>query len=122
MTYTPIDQQTTEADVLSLLSLSDTDDAALLSRVSSIVSGVVSALSLRLGGRAVPEVLGYVVRDVSLARYNRLGSEGVSSHGVEGETMQWNRGDDFAPYAADIAAWGALADEPAGAGGVVRFL
>lgn len=122
MTYTPIDQQVTEADVLSLLSLSDTDDAALLSRISSIVAGVVSALSLRLGGRTVPEALGYVVRDVALARYNRLGSEGVSSHGVEGETMQWNRGDDFAPYAADIAAWGALADEPAGAGGVVRFL
>lgn len=121
MTYTPIDQQAIEADVLSLLSLSSLDDA-LLARISTIVSGVVSALSLRLGGRAVPEALAYVVRDVSLARYNRLGSEGASSHGVEGETMQWNRGDDFAPYTADIAAWGALADEPAGAGGVVRFL
>ena len=90
-------------------------------RVTIIVSGVTQSLSIRLGGVPVPATLDYIVRDVSLSRYNRLGSEGASSHAVEGETMTWTK-DDFEPYAADIAAWAAQQMQKPSGGGIVRFL
>lgn len=90
-------------------------------RVTLIVSGVTQALSVRIGGVPVPDALDYIVRDVSLSRYNRLGSEGAASHSVEGETMTWNK-DDFEPYATDIAAWAAQQMQKPSGGGIVRFL
>lgn len=115
----PLDVEAVEADVLAMLSLTGSSDAGLLARVSSIVAGVVQALSLRLGGMPVPALLSYVVRDVSLARYNRLGSEGAARHDVEGESVTF-RTDDFAPYASDIAAAVKLGKTQGG--GVVHFL
>ena len=107
------------ADVLSMLSLSDSSESGLLARGSSIVSGVMQSLSLRLGCLPVPEMLSYIVRDVSLARYNRLGSEGTSKHEVEGESMTFSK-DDFAPYESDIAAYAKMSRTRGG--GVVHFL
>lgn len=91
-------------EVLSMLSLEETDDERLSARLDAIISGVKQALSLRIGGKDVPDALSYIVRDVSLARYNRLGSEGASAHTVEGETLSYIA-DDFEPYALDIAEW-----------------
>lgn len=93
-----------KGEVLSLLSLEGTGDNKLSARLDTIISGVKQALSLRIGGADVPDELSYIVRDVSLARYNRLGSEGASAHTVEGETLSYIA-DDFEPYALDIAEW-----------------
>lgn len=55
-------------------------------------------------GEMVPPELEYIVKEVSVIRYNRIGSEGSASHSVEGES--WSFGDDdFAQYQNDIAAW-----------------
>ena len=116
-----IDQSQIVDDVLTMLSLNSPSDNSLIQRVTLIVSGVTQSLSLRLGGVPVPEELGYIVRDVSLSRYNRLGSEGVSSHSVEGETMSWTK-DDFEPYSLDISSWLAQQKPPTGGTGIVRFL
>lgn len=65
-----------------------------------------SRLCLLLGGLdAVPDELSYIVTEVAVKRFNRIGSEGTESHTVEGEHMQWNTDDDFAEYQNDIQAW-----------------
>ena len=42
--------------------------------------------------------------DVSVIRFNKIGSEGLSSHTVEGESQSWSS-NDFAGYMDDIQAY-----------------
>ena len=105
-------------DVLNLLGLSS-EDAETVGRLTVIIASVQQRLLLLIGGTEVPNKLSYIVTEVSVARYNRIGSEGVSSHSVEGESMTFIE-DDFAPYKTDIEAY--LTSESGGTKGVVRFL
>lgn len=90
--------------VLTLLGISDPTEevASLLNTIIGITS---QRLQLRLGVSAVPNDLEYIVVEVSIVRFNRIGSERLSSHNVEGESMTWNSEDDFKPYLAEINAW-----------------
>ena len=105
-------------DVLNLLGLSS-EDAETVGRLTVIIASVQQRLLLLIGGTEVPAKLSYIVTEVSVARYNRIGSEGVSSHSVEGESMTFIE-DDFAPYKTDIEAY--LTSESGGTKGVVRFI
>ena len=49
----------------------------------------------------IPRQLEYIVTEVSISRFNKIGSEGTSSHTVEGESMAFND-DDFNIYLNDI--------------------
>ncbi len=42
--------------------------------------------------------------EAAVRRFNRIGSEGTSSHTVDGESMTWAE-DDFAPFMDDIQRW-----------------
>lgn len=89
-------------DVKTYLGITDTAKDDLL---NSIISTTESRLKNLLGGaESVPEELAYIVTEVSVIRYNRIGSEGVSSHSVEGESMSWSAGD-FDAYEDDIQAY-----------------
>ncbi len=66
----------------------------------------------------VPTELEYIVTEVSIVRYNKIGSEGVTSHSVEGETMSFSD-NDFKGYLDDIEAWKNKKNEVKG---VVKFL
>jgi hypothetical protein len=92
------------AAVARMLGLSNVDDSAVINVIEDCVDVATSRLLVRIGAEAVPEQLGYIVREVAVRRYNRIGSEGVSSHTVEGESMSWNE-DDFEPFEADINAY-----------------
>ena len=61
-------------------------------------------LKFLLGGLDPPDEMDYIVLDVSIIRYNRLGSEGLSSHSVEGESLSWSD-NDFSGYMDDINAY-----------------
>lgn len=77
-------------------------------------------LKAKLGGvLEIPSELEYIVTEVALARFNRIGSEGLSSHNVGGESMVWSE-DDFRPYEADIQAY--LNEQADNSRGVIRFL
>lgn len=69
---------------------------------------IIELTQKRLGNllsvKEVPEELEYIVIEVSVIRFNRIGSEGVSSHSVEGESMSFND-DDFYSYDKDIRSW-----------------
>jgi len=105
-------------DVLNLLGFSE-DDIDTVERLKVIIASVQQRLLLLIGGTEVPDKLSYIVTEVSVARYNRIGSEGVSSHSVEGESMTYIE-DDFAPYKTEIEAY--LTSESGGTKGVVRFI
>ena len=111
-------------EVLKLLGKKSEDvDETMEAQLGSIISQTENRLKNLLGGaEAVPEALEYITIDVAVRRFNRIGSEGLSSHGVEGETMSWPE-DDFAPYDDDIQTWlDAHPDEAESDRGKVRFI
>lgn len=85
-----------------------------------LIESVSDRLRILLGGvNVVPESLEYIVIEVSVIRFNRLGSEGYSSHSVEGESISF-ADDDFAGYANEIQAWVNAQDD--NKTGKVRFI
>lgn len=73
-------------------------------KLNTIINLTQNRLLLLLGIKEVPAELEYIVTEVSIMRFNRVGSEGVKTHSVEGESMAFNN-DDFDTYAKDIKAW-----------------
>lgn len=65
----------------------------------------------------VPPPLAHIVIDVSCARFNRIGDEGMNSHSVKDESMNYSD-DDFAPYMREINSFLAATNKR----GKVRFL
>ncbi|MBF1147510.1 MAG: phage head-tail connector protein [[Eubacterium] sulci] len=76
-------------------------------------------LKVLISSEEVPYELSYIVVEVSVARFNRIGSEGLSSHNVEGEQMTWSN-DDFKPYTKDIETY--LKNKSNSTQGRVRFI
>ena len=77
-------------------------------------------LTILLGGLTIPEGLEYIVTEVSVKRFNRIGSEGAQHHNVEGEVFMWSDTDDFAGYMDEINKY--LEDLEGSTKGRVRFL
>lgn len=77
-------------------------------------------LTILLGGLTIPEELEYIVTEVSVKRFNRIGSEGAQHHNVEGEVFMWSDTDDFADYMDEINKY--LKDLEGSTKGRVRFL
>lgn len=93
-----------------------TEDTALL---QLIVSNVTARLKVLLGGIEPPDEMDYIVFEVSVKRFNRIGSEGMTSHTVEGESTNY-ADDDFAEYSDDIQAF--LDTQKNTTRGKVRFI
>lgn len=98
-----------------------TEDNERDNLLTTIIEHVIQRLLLRLEGvtETVPEELGYIVIEASVARFNRLANEGMSSVSVEGETLNFNE-DELEPYATDIRYW--LAAQEGTRSGKVRFI
>lgn len=106
------------SEIKTILGLLDSGDLAD-NLLGVLVKITTARLLVLLGASAVPDQLAYIVTEVVVARYNRIGSEGAASHGVFGETMQWSD-DDFTPYQKDIDAY--RLSQAAEQKGKVRFL
>lgn len=90
-------------DLKLLLGFSD-DDAERDERLSWIIESVRARLRNLLSGLEPPEELKHIITEVSVIRFNRIGSEGVSSHTVEGESMAFNDSD-FSGFMDEINAF-----------------
>lgn len=99
-----------------LLGRTDNDKDALL---ELIISTAKARLKLLLGGIEPPESMNHIVLEVSTIRFNRIGSEGMASHTVEGESITFTD-DDFAAFADEIQAF--LDTQKDSKRGKVRFL
>lgn len=95
------------------------NDDSLDDKLNIIISSVTSRLKVLLGGIEVPQELNHIILEVSIIRFNRIGSEGLSSHSVEGESLGFAE-DDFAQYQDEIKAY--LESLNSSKRGKVRFL
>lgn len=71
--------------------------------ISQIVALVSGRLNSRLGTTAIPTELEYIVIEVSIARFNRIGNEGMSSYSQTEENISFTGM--FAEFEEDIVAW-----------------
>lgn len=101
-------------DVKALLGIEDEG-----SKLKVIITLTENRLKTLIGQKEVPSELEYIVTEVSIARFNRIGSEGLSGHTVEGEALTF-KDNDFDQYADDIQTWrDAQSDQDIGR---IRFL
>lgn len=87
--------------------------------LNSIIKLVTARLKLLLGGIEPPEALEHIIIDVAIARFNKIGSEGLSSHSVEGESLSFAE-NDFDPFMSEIQAF--LDSQKDNSRGKVRFI
>lgn len=76
-------------------------------------------LKVLLGMIDPPKSMDYIVLEVSVKRFNRIGSEGASSHTVEGESVTYFDSD-FVEFSSEIQAF--LDAQKDSKRGKVRFL
>lgn len=105
-------------DLKLMLGIS-TDDTSKDDLLKLLISSATARLKMLLGGVTPPDSLDYVVREVAIIRFNKIGSEGLASHTVEGESMSFNE-DDFAAFTDEIQAY--LDSQKDNVRGKVRFL
>ena len=104
-------------DVKILLDITDNDMDEKLSLIISNAEKQILAY-LPEGTVTVPDPLQYIVTELAIVRFNRIGNEGMSSYSQEGESITY--GDDIAPYLAAIQAW--ISTQEKNKRGVVRFI
>ena len=95
------------------------DDTDLDEKLNLIISMTTDRLKILLEGFEPPEELDHIIIDVSVKRYNRIGSEGMASHTVEGESQSFVDSD-FDEFADEIQAF--LDSKSDSKRGKVRFL
>ena len=97
----------------------DEKDVSIDNKLNLLISNATKRLKMLLGGIEPPAEMQYIIIEVAIMRFNRLGSEGLSSHNVEGESLSFID-DDFAPFSDDIQAF--LDTQKVGSRGKVRFI
>lgn len=105
--------------VKSLIGIADADEG-LNNRISQIIRMTESRLKQKLGNiEAVPPELEYIVVEVAVIRFNRIGAEGMAKKTIEGLTTEFKT-NDFDAYQGDIDDY--IGGEPdGGRPGVVMF-
>lgn len=81
-------------DLRILLGLPEELDEATEKMLLTILKAAKQRLKFKLDGLEPPEELNYIIVDISIKRFNRIGSEGTTIHQVEGESRSF-ADDDF---------------------------
>lgn len=107
-------------NVKVLLGFTD-DDAERDKKLGIIIQSAERRLLAYLPAdvRSVPVELEYIVQELAIARFNRLGNETMTSYSQEGESISYSE-DDLAPYLKEIQAW--CVRQEGNSEGVVMFL
>ena len=79
-------------------------DTSIDDKLNVILDTTKARLKVLLGGIEVPSCLNHIILEVSIIRFNRIGSEGLSSHSVEGESLGFVE-DDFSQFQDEIKAY-----------------
>lgn len=88
-------------DVKTLLGIQDDERDGLIDLIVRLTS---SRLNMLLGASETPPELDFVVTEVSVIRFNKIGSEGSVSHSAGSESLSFSD-DDFASYMSEIRAY-----------------
>lgn len=71
-------------------------------------------------GKDVPPELEFIIQEISIRRFNRLGSEGMKSESVEGHRIDfYDLREEFAPYTDIINAHREVDESDSGRGKVM---
>jgi len=104
--------------IKTLLGINDSLQDEVLSIIIENVEGHLTYLL----GKDVPLNLQFIITEIAVMRYNRLGAEGMKSELVEGHRTDFHEPkDDFQPYLAIIENEAGKGKEPAGRGKVMFF-
>lgn len=95
-------------DIKSLLDIDDAQDKQLNTVVKMVKATLLGKL-ISAGAEVteLPQELEYIVVEISIRRYNRLGSEGFKSELVEGHRIDfYDLNQEFDPYLDIIESYG----------------
>ena len=106
-------------NALKLMLGIDVNDTSMDEKLKLLISDATARLQILLGGIEPPESMDHIIREVAIIRFNKIGSEGMTSHSVEGESLQFTD-NDFAGFADEIQAF--LEAQSNSVRGKVRFL
>lgn len=106
------------ANLKLLLDLTDSDTELDVKLNLIIEQSKNKVLTYLPNVTSVPDELSYIVLELSVVRFNRIGNEGMTSYSQDGESIAY--GADMSDYEADIKAW--LLKQVNNDRGVVRFL
>lgn len=99
-----------------LLGFTDDSRDELLNKLIDLTT---ARLKLLIGGIEPPEELEHIIIDVAIARFNKIGSEGLSSHSLEGESQTFTN-NEFDGFMSEIQAF--LDSQKESSRGKVRFI
>ena len=89
---------------LKLLLGIEPEDKTQDDKLKWILKSVRERLKVLLGGTDPPDELKHIIVEVSVIRFNRIGSEGMTVNTVEGENQHFNN-HDFVGFMDEINAW-----------------
>ena len=95
------------------------DDTENDANLNKLISFAIARLKIKLGGIEPPEELDFIIVEVVIKRFNRIGSEGFKNHSFEGESVTFCD-DDFEEFEDDIQAF--LDSQKETTKGKVRFI
>lgn len=103
--------------VLVLLEMENQEDLQI-KKLEVIINLVMRRLCSLLKTTEIPEELIYIAVEVSVIRFNRIGSEGMSVHNVEGESISY-ADDDFRGFKEDIQRFLDSQNQESAKGGIL---
>lgn len=104
-----------DVDVTDDAGISTDTELKLDALLNSIIKNTENQLRMRIGLEEIPADLEFIILEVTIRRYNRIGSEGMESESSEGYSVRFD-GDDFKPYESLLKPY--LADDGWQMGGV----
>jgi hypothetical protein len=89
---------TVKDNVKVIVGVQDNLQDSLIDRlIANVESRLKVWLKQNAGLTAIPEELMFIVEELVVNRYNKIGSEGMKSESVEGRSVSFTE-DDFVPY------------------------
>ncbi len=107
-------------DLKLALGFENEDDREPL--LNLIIAKTEQRLKNKLGGiETVPQELEYITFEVCIKRFNKIGSEGLTSHSLEGEKLDF-KDSDFDEFEKDIEDWAARQEKDSPAKRGIKFI
>lgn len=99
-----MDTEPTEGQRKLLRSIGDIVEARILGRLCALMDNPPDH---------VPEELSYITAELIVRRFNRIGSEGLSSESISGHRAEY-QDDDMTGYLQDLRDWAEAQEEDSG--------
>lgn len=70
-------------------------------RIGRYIDNSIKAVNNYVGADQLPEALTFIVENMTLAKFNKVGNEGMAQYSEEGQTMTFST-NDLQPYFAEL--------------------